>query len=112
MSTQTIDTQMPELPLAARLHLARYLAGMEKNELADATGISRNTIANYENLDWDRKRNPAYIKLWALATGMPYEWLMGSVPGPGDGIPQQHRRNDLSTGFAEIVPFLLTRAAA
>lgn len=85
MSTQAISTYMPELPLPARLHMARYLAKMEMQELARATGISRNTIANYESMEWDRRRNPAYIRLWALATGVPYEWLSGDVPQSPDG---------------------------
>lgn len=106
MTTQTTATVTPDLPQAARLHLARYLAGMEMQELAAATGISRGTIRNYESLDWARPRNAAYIRLWALATGMPYDWLMGGVPQPGDGVRQFNRRFGLSTGSEATVHFL------
>lgn len=104
MTTETV-TYAPEVPIWARLHLARFLAGMEIRELAVKTGISRNTISNYESEDWDRKRNPAYIRLWALATGVSYEWLTGAVPPTGDGLNVIQRRNAPPTGFGRVVPF-------
>ena len=105
MSTQTIDTQMPELPQAARLHLARYLAGMEMQELSRVTGISRGTIANYERLDYAKRRTPAYIKLWALATGVSYEWLIGDVPRGGGQPSLLDRRFGRADDFGRILPF-------
>lgn len=84
MSADTI-TEVPEVPVWARLHLARFMAGMEVRELAALTGISRNTIHNYESAGWDRKRNPAYIRLWALATGVPYQWLANDTRPNGEG---------------------------
>ena len=106
MSTQTIDTQMPELPQAARLHLARYLAGMEMQELSRVTGISRGTIANYERLDYAKRRTPAYIKLWALATGVPLEWLMSGDAPRGGGLPAPlDRRDGRADDFGRILPF-------
>ena len=93
----------PDVPVWARLHLARFMAGMEIRELAAKTGISRNTIHNYESGDWDRKRNPAYIRLWALATGVDYQWLSGDVPTRGDGASVIHRGKVPSTGFGRVV---------
>ena len=108
MTTQVIETYAPELPQAARLHLARYLAGLDMQELAEATGISRSTIRNYESLTWNRPRNPAYLRLWAMATGVPLSWLQtGTVPGPGDGQTHLDRLNGHADGFAEILPFRL-----
>ena len=85
MSTQPIDVQMTDLPQAARLHMARYLAGLEITELSRRTGISRGTIANYERLDYSKRRTPAYIRLWAMATGVDYQWLSDGVPYSPDG---------------------------
>ena len=103
MSAQTIS-EAPEVPIWARLHLARYMAGMEVRELAAATGISRNTIHNYESADWDRRRNPAYIRLWALATGVPFGWLSGGVPSSGDtgSVKRMDYRNPRV--FAPFIP--------
>lgn len=104
MTTQTVSPA-PEMPIWARLHMARFLAGLEVRELCALTGISRNTVANYESSSWDRKRNPAYIRLWALATGVPYEWLAGDAPnggGASSGIKAGYRLDGES---AAIVPF-------
>jgi len=111
MSTQTMTTQMPELPQAARLHMARYLAGLEMTELSRRTGISRSTIANYENLTWEKRRTPAYIRLWAMATGFPYEWLADGVPSPGDGLSVNHRGYGHDADFGAIVLPFRPRAA-
>lgn len=105
MTTQALDTQMPELPQAARLHLARYLAGMDVQELARATGISRNTITKYESLDADIRRNPAYLRVWALATGASYEWIAGGVT-PGNGAPASDGGvTNEAQGLGVVIPF-------
>ena len=60
---------------------------MEQGELADAMGISRNTVSAAEKgKNMPRK---IVINAWALATGFDAEWLRnGSTPvtdnGPGD----------------------------
>lgn len=110
-----MTTQMPELPQAARLHMARYLAGLEMTELSRRTGISRSTIANYENMTWEKRRTPAYIRLWAMATGFPYEYLAMDVPSPGDGQSVLDRDNVQSTGLGRVVqidPYRFRREAA
>lgn len=87
MSSQPESGIIPELTIAERLHLARYMAGMEIQQLCAATGISRGTVANYESRAWDRRRNPAFIRLWADATGVNYSWLMTGEAGGGDSGP-------------------------
>lgn len=49
------------------------VAGMERPELADATGISVGTISNVETGKVTPRRST--LMLWALATGVSYEWL-------------------------------------
>jgi transcriptional regulator with XRE-family HTH domain len=91
MSTQPEVGQVPEFTIAERLQLARTIAKLEKQELADRIGVSRDTIANYESRAWPRRRSPAYLKSWALACGVSYAWLeTGQDPrdgGPDDGLP-------------------------
>jgi transcriptional regulator with XRE-family HTH domain len=100
----------PEVPVWARLHLARFMAGMEIRELAAKTGISRNTIHNYESGDWDRKRNPAYIRLWELATGVSYQWLSGEVPTSGDGATVKRMGKRTQDALGRVSRFRLRAA--
>ena len=71
-----------------RIRVAREQAGMEQRELAEATGISRNTISNYEQGKFSPRR-PALAAI-ALATGFDYRWLeSGELPAcePPGGAP-------------------------
>lgn len=86
----TVETHVAEVPdvdnVASRLHLARWRRGMEIQELSARTGISRSTIANYEDPEWPRRRSRAFIRLWAIATGVPATWLeTGKAPDPEGG---------------------------
>jgi transcriptional regulator with XRE-family HTH domain len=85
MSTQPNEVFTPDLPQYARLHLARFMAGLEMQELADRMDISRGTVSNYEDAGYSRQRQRSTIRLWALATGYPFEWLADGVPTSTDG---------------------------
>lgn len=67
---------------------ARELAGLNQDEMSAATGISRGTVSHLE-LD-KAPLKVSYLKLWAMATGVPAEWLengdqpIGPTPGPGE----------------------------
>lgn len=56
------------------MKIARDYAGMDQAELAEVTGIARNTISNYE-LGLTTRPKPIYIKAMALAMGVSAEWL-------------------------------------
>lgn len=98
MSTQPNEVFTPDLPQYARLHMARFMAGLEMQELADRMDISRGTVSNYEDANYSRQRQRSTIRLWALATGYPFEWLADGVPSSPDGervlgmgnFPQDH----------------------
>lgn len=62
-----------EFGIRDRLRLAREQAGYDQAEFADATGISRGTISNYER-GVTPPRRPALLA-WAMATGFDREWL-------------------------------------
>lgn len=63
--------------------MARMHAGMEQAELAEVTGLSRNTIGNYERGKVAPRR--AVLISIAMATGVDLGWLeTGETPaGPG-----------------------------
>jgi transcriptional regulator with XRE-family HTH domain len=48
-------------------------AGMEQHDLCDATGISMTSISNVETGKVTPRKTT--LMLWALATGVSYEWL-------------------------------------
>ena len=119
MSTSTEGVPIPPWDLADRLRKALRVADIGVQEMADYLEVSRNTVSA-----WINGRTPPgtqSIRLWALRTGMPYEWLKnGSEPedgppgggqhGPPDD-PESHLRGSnsgpshyRSSGLASIVP--------
>lgn len=62
-----------EPDLADRLAKSLLVSGMSVAEMADFQGVHRNSVGA-----WLNRRNeprPANMRLWALRTGVPYEWL-------------------------------------
>jgi transcriptional regulator with XRE-family HTH domain len=86
---------IPELTLGWRMQLALGRR-ISVEAIAEELGVSRSTVSRWIN---DRGAPPraAYLKMWALRTGVPYEWLAGP---------------DFRRGFRSL-PFLtlVTRAA-
>jgi transcriptional regulator with XRE-family HTH domain len=87
MSTHAQE-RIPEWTRGDRFRKARSMTGLTVQEFAGRIGISPKSVNNYEG----DKVEPRKIVLnaWALATGVPVEWLeTGEVPnnaGPdGDG---------------------------
>ena len=89
MATTTVPaapshTPIPQWTLADRLTKARRHAGLEQPELADMIGIARSSLSAYEN-GHRIPRRPVLLS-WALATGVPLEWLTdGSRSCPACG---------------------------
>lgn len=80
MSTQT-HHHIPEWTLGDRLRKAREDAGMDQAALAEALGVSRATISNHEVGIGKRGTSRMMIRAWALATGVPAEWIeLGTAP--------------------------------
>ena len=80
--------RIPEWTIADRLRKARESAGYGSKEFAEHTSMARATISAAEN--GHRVPSKANVRLWALATGVPFEWIMnGEVPqpaGPDEGL--------------------------
>lgn len=68
-----------EFGLGDRLSKSLHVAGISTTEMAHELEMSRATISNYLNGHTKPKR--LYLKMWALKTGVPLEWLeTGTFP--------------------------------
>lgn len=68
-----------EFGLGDRLAKSLHVAGISTTEMATELEMSRATISNYLNDHTKPKR--LYLKMWALKTGVPLEWLeTGRLP--------------------------------
>ena len=92
-TTRTLEglARVPEWSMGDRLRKAREDAGMEQVELAAVTGLSRQTISNYErNAVHARKSG---LRLWSMATNVSLEWLESGVcrdfRAPGEQTPRR-----------------------
>ncbi|WP_086462106.1 helix-turn-helix transcriptional regulator [Agreia sp. VKM Ac-1783] len=75
-----------------RLRAARLMAGLEQGDLADALGVSRGSVSNYET----GKSEPvaSVFVNWARLTEVSLDWLAGglnkkapdSVESGADGV--------------------------
>lgn len=77
----------PEIEVRHRLRIAREYAGLEQEDLAERSGISRSTISSAEL----GKKQPhrMTVNAWALACGVPASWIWtGKNPpaDPNDGV--------------------------
>ena len=92
MTTAAAHPGIPEIGLPQRLYLARDWAGYTQTDLASEMGVSRRTIVNAENGSKEPRRPT--LAAWALATGVPMEWLetgnapTGTGPDGGGECPQ------------------------
>jgi transcriptional regulator with XRE-family HTH domain len=90
MSTQPINSHIPEWDMADRMRKTLRDSGLSVQAIADEFGVSRNTIGSWIN--GHIVPNPPAIRLWALRFGVPLEWLVdGTTPpepdGPDGGVP-------------------------
>jgi transcriptional regulator with XRE-family HTH domain len=72
-SDAVVSGRTYQFGLHDRLRIAREQSGLGQREFAQASGISRSSVANYENGN-TRPRRPQLIA-WAMATGFSLEWL-------------------------------------
>lgn len=78
-----MSVTVPVWTVADRLRKARVSAGLAQRDLAQLIDYSHGAIAQWES--GNRQVRPRVLKLWALATNVPYEWLSygDSPPTPG-----------------------------
>lgn len=99
---------IPEWTMADRLRKARETTGMGVVEFSEKVGIGRGTVNNAERGHREPSRNT--VRIWSLATGVSYEWLLnGTTPPPEDGegveyrAPSQIRTDDLFFKSRQLV---------
>jgi transcriptional regulator with XRE-family HTH domain len=111
MSTSTEGLPIPPWDLADRLRKSLRISGVGVQEMADYLDVSRNTVSA-----WVNGRTPPStqsIRLWALRTGFPYEWLRdgtepaSSPPDPLNGGERSH----LGESNPRPIHYLRTRTA-
>lgn len=66
---------IPEWTLGDRLGKALRVADMTMEDMAYELGIHRTSIGRWINETSNRPRK-AYLKQWALRTGVDFEWLV------------------------------------
>lgn len=75
MSEQPAPPAVPPWDLADRMRKALRHSGTGVQEMADYLGVARNTVSTWIN----GRIAPSVqtLRLWALKTGVPFEWLRG-----------------------------------
>ncbi|MFC6009168.1 helix-turn-helix domain-containing protein [Angustibacter luteus] len=84
--------RVPALTLGWRLKMS--LGEMKAEEMGELLGVSRQTLSRWMG----DKGVPrlAYIKQWALATGIDYNWLVsGNAENPRPGGPDEGLRTEV-----------------
>lgn len=84
-----VDPANLQFPLPYRLRLALEISGVDRTDMADYLGVRREAISRL--LSGKGSPRKSTLRLWALRTGVPFEWLetgqapTPSGPGPDDG---------------------------
>lgn len=93
---------VPTWTLGWRLQRALSFAGLSVEQMAEELGASRSSLSRWMN---DRGSPPkaAYVKLWALRCGVPYEWLIHG----DEGLPRvdsNHQPAGIRPDMMEVTP--------
>lgn len=98
---------IPAVTLGWRIRMAIEFADVKVQDIADELDVSRNTVGRWMH-DTGKPPRDGFVKLIALRTGVPYEWIRYGVEapetGPEQGFPQR-------TCFADVVPFRARRSS-
>ena len=81
MSEQPVSSNVPEWTIGDRLRKALAVSGVKVSEMADELEVERNTIGNY--MAGRTRISGAALKLWAMRTGVPLEWIRTGDASPG-----------------------------
>lgn len=82
--TQNVSTGVvPEWTMGDRLRKARSLTGQTTRQFAATLGVSQVTVTSAENDS--RRVRTITLRAWAMATGVPVEWLEDGTVPPDNG---------------------------
>ena len=100
MSIEPVSFDQLKFTQADRMRKSLHVADMSVQEMAEYLDVSRNTVSRWINDEREPKRS--FVRLWALRTGVPLEWLeTGEVkdetPSPdGEGVSTRSPLADLN----------------
>lgn len=87
-STNTVTA--PRFELTHRLARSLEWSGVSKVEMANALGVSRQTIDNY--IKGRTVPTRGYLRAWADECRIPFDWLAF-----GDAVTEPNTRGDIAT---------------
>ncbi|WVX89106.1 immunity repressor [Gordonia phage Hibiscus] len=116
MTTAYESGLIPEFDKADRLKKAISVSGVSMAAMADYLDIKRETLSRYVN---GKAEAPvAYVRLIALRTGVPFEWIeTGNTPagpnGPDGGDGECARRDsNPKPSVREVLSASVSRASS
>jgi transcriptional regulator with XRE-family HTH domain len=77
--SETTTERIPQWDTADRMRKSLRAAGIEVQEMADYLGVSRSSASNWINGRIQPSKQT--MRLWAMRTGVPLAWLMGTASG-------------------------------
>jgi transcriptional regulator with XRE-family HTH domain len=83
MSEHPAMTQIPAWDTADRMRKALREADLGVQEMADYLDVARNTVSNWINGRIEPSTQT--LRLWAMRTGVPFEWLTAGTDPNGRG---------------------------
>lgn len=111
MSEPAMQQRRDEIPpwtLGWRLQRALSWADMTTEGMAAELGVARSTVSRWCN---DKGRpTRGYLKLWALRTGVPLDWLMGEADVPRSDHQRSHWCAEHQPGTVELASPPLRKA--
>lgn len=78
------STLIPAVTLGWRIRMALEHADIKVNVMADEIGVARTTLGRWMH-DGGAPPRDGFVKLIALRTGVPYEWIKYGVEDPETG---------------------------
>jgi len=86
MTVSTISGyRIPQWDIYDRMTKSLKESGMSVQEVADYYDVHRNTVSGW--LHGRIKPDTRTLRLWAVMTGVPYEWLKDGTEPPGPQDP-------------------------
>lgn len=102
MSTASVGWAIPKWNQTDRLAKSLKESGLSVQQMADYFDVHRNTVSGW--LHGRITPDTRTLRLWALRTAVPYEWIKDGTepPGPsggdGDGLPTSPDDDDPTGG--------------
>lgn len=108
----TPGVAVPEFDLADRMRKALRASGVGVQEMADYLGVARNTVSTWINGRIEPSTQTK--RLWALRTGVPFEWLERGEVTPANDEETRAGTTDRYPGnvvtICEVIPIRLLPA--